>query len=143
MPMKVNISEKGKAWKLEIADDSLPSKSIGDTIEGKELKQELEGYQLEITGGSDNAGFPLAKDIEGIGLKRVLLTRGFAMRDSYPGIRRRKTVRGKVITATTAQLNLKVTKAGSKPLAEVFPEQNKPKDTVPKIEAKPTEPKAA
>ncbi len=129
MPLKVNISEKGKTWKTELADEMLSGKSVGDTIDGKELKSELAGYQLQITGGSDISGFPLTKDVEGIGLKKVLLTKGFGMRDSYPGIRRRKTVRGKTITATTTQLNLSVIKSGTTPLAEVFPEQNKPKES--------------
>ena len=138
MPLKVNISEKGRTWKIELADEMLSGKSVGDTIEGKELKAELAGYQLQITGGSDISGFPLTKDVEGIGLKRVLLTKGFGMRDSYPGIRRRKTVRGKNITTTTTQLNLSVVKAGTTPLAEVFPDQNKPKEagtSAPKTEA--------
>lgn len=145
MPLKLNISEKGKAWKLELSEEALTGKSMGDKVQGKELKPELEGYELEITGGSDNAGFPLSKDVEGIGLKRVLLTKGWGMRDNYPGIRRRKSVRGKQIAATTAQLNLKVIKPGSKPLAELFPEQNKPKEkkaAEKKIEAKPQEQRA-
>ena len=132
MPLKVIISEKGKAWKLEFADEVLSGKSIGDTIDGKELKLELEGYHLQITGGSDSSGFPLAKDVEGIGLKKVLLTKGFGMRDRYPGMRRRRTLRGKTITATTAQLNLNVLKAGSKPLDAIFSDQNKPKEVTPK-----------
>jgi small subunit ribosomal protein S6e len=66
MPIKLNISEKGKAWKLEIPEEVLSGKSVGDKFDGKELKPELEGYELEITGGSDNAGFPLSKDVEGL-----------------------------------------------------------------------------
>lgn len=127
MPFKFNISEKGKAWKFESETEAIMGKSVGDKIKGGDIKPELEGYELEITGGSDNAGFPLAKDVEGIGLKRVLLTKGFAMKDDYPGIRRRKTVRGKQISNTIALINLNVVKAGSKKLAEVFPDQNQPK----------------
>lgn len=129
MPFKIVIAEpNGKSWKLELADETLAGKSLGDKLNGKELKPELEGYEFEITGGSDSAGFPLSKDVEGIGLKRVLLTRGFGMRDNYLGIRRRKTVRGKQIAQTTAQLNMKILKAGAKKLEEIFPEQNKPKE---------------
>lgn len=125
MPVKLNISEKGKAWKAEVADESLFGKVIGDKINGKEIKAELDGYELEITGGSDSSGFPLSKDIEGIGVKRVLLTKGWGMHDSRAGVRVRKTIRGKQVSPTTALLNLKVVKSGSKPLAEVFPDQNK------------------
>ena len=143
MPIKLNISEKGKAWKLEIPEEVLSGKSIGDKFDGKELKPELEGYELEITGGSDNAGFPLSKDVEGLGLKGVILNKGWGMKDSTEGIRRKKTVRGKEISGTTSQLNIKVLKAGKKTLAEVFPEQIKseaPKEE--KKEEKPAEQKA-
>ena len=88
-------------------------------------------------GGSDISGFPLSKDVEGIGLKRVLLTKGWGMHDSREGVRLRKTVRGKRIALTTSQINLKVLKHGTKKLAEIFPEQNKVKAEVePKTEAK-------
>lgn len=127
MPIKLNISEKGKAWKLEVSEDLLSGKSIGDKFDGKEIKPELEGYELEITGGTDNAGFPLSKDVEGLGLKGLILKKGWGMKDSRAGIRLRKTVRGKTISGTTSQVNINVLKAGKKPLAEVFPEQGKEK----------------
>ncbi|MDP3881987.1 MAG: S6e family ribosomal protein [Nanoarchaeota archaeon] len=134
--VKYNISEKGKAWRIENQDEALAGKSIGDEIDGKELSADLEGYTLKITGGSDAAGFPLSQDVEGIGLKKVLLTAGWGMRDAgNTGLRLRKTVRGKTISNTTAQINLNVVKAGSKPLAEVFPDQNKPKEEPKKEEA--------
>ncbi|MEK6825911.1 MAG: S6e family ribosomal protein [Nanoarchaeota archaeon] len=136
MPFKINIAEKGKTYKLETEAESLLGKNVGDTFDGKEIKPELEGYQLEITGGSDSAGFPLSKKVEGLALKRLLLKRGWGMRDTKKGIRLRKTVRGKQISSTTTQLNFKVFKVGKKPLAEIFPEQNKPKDSpAPKVEA--------
>jgi len=121
MPLKLNISEKGKAWKLEVSEETLSGKSIGDKFDGKEIKPELEGYELEITGGSDLAGFALSKDVEGLGLKGLLLKKGWGMKDKRAGIRLRKTVRGKIVSATTSQLNIKVLKAGKKPLSEVFP----------------------
>ena len=93
---KLNISEKGKAWKLEIDSEFLVGKSVGDKFDGKEIKLELEGYELEITGGSDGAGFPVSKDVPGLGLKRVLLSKGWGMHDNREGVRLRKTVRGKV-----------------------------------------------
>ncbi len=135
MPVKLNISEKGKAWKLEVAEDLLSGKSLGDKFDGKEINSDLEGYELEITGGSDSAGFPMSKKVEGLGLKSMILTKGWGMRNSEKGLRLRKTVRGKTLSATTSQVNINVLKAGKKPLAEVFSEQNK------KEEAKPEEPK--
>lgn len=137
MPFKLVISDKGKAWKVDLDNEVLVGKSLGDKVHGKEIKHELDGYEFEITGGSDNSGFPLSKDIPGLGLKSKLLTKGWGMRDNYPGIRRRKTLRGKTISLAVSQINLKVVKAGHKHLSEVFPEQNQPKVKAPKPAAAP------
>lgn len=136
MVVKYIISEKGKAWRIEREDEALVGKSVGDIFNGKELLAELDGYELKITGGSDLSGFPLSDSAEGIGLKRVLLKRGWGMHDNREGVRLRKTVRGKVISNKIVQININVVKAGSKKLAEIFPEQNKPKAEVKKEEAK-------
>ena len=146
MALKLNISDKGKTWKLESDVENLAGKSIGDHFDGKVVKPELQGYDLEITGGSDSSGFPMYKKIEGIGLKRVLLTKGWGMhkrskgikkRVSQPrGLRLRKTVRGKMISEKTIQVNIKVLNEGSKKLETIFPEQNKPKEPKAKKEKK-------
>lgn len=136
MPFKLNISDKGKAWKIETSSELLIGKTLGEKIDGKDISADLSGYELEITGASDLSGFPSKKDVEGPEMRRVLLTRGWGMRDNTEGMRRRKTVRGKQISEKTSQINLKVLKAGAKSLAEMFPEQNKPKE-------KPATPEAA
>ena len=132
MPFKLNISEKGKTYKLEVDTEFLIGKKIGDKIEGKEIKPELEGYELEITGTSDKAGFPGMKEVEGEGLRRVLLTKGWGMkkrprkegkgkpRRMQKGLRLRKTVRGNTISRDIIQINLKVLKTGDKKLEEIF-----------------------
>lgn len=137
MPFKLNISDKGKAWKLEVQDENLVGKNVGDIVKGKEVKADLEGYEFQIMGGSDTSGFPLSKDVEGIALKRVLLTKGWGMHDNRAGVRVRKTLRGKQVALTTSQINLKVLKHGTKKLEEIFPEQNKPVEK--KVDAKPVE----
>jgi len=124
MVYKLVIGNKGKAWKVELDSEVLAGKSLGDKVDGKDLKAELEGYEIEITGGTDTAGFPLKSDVEGIGLRRVLLTKGWGMRDSRKGVRIRKTVRGKTISEKVTQINLKVVKEGKKKLSDIFPEQN-------------------
>jgi len=128
MAFKFVIGHKGKAWKVEKDADFIIGKTIGDKIEGKELGNDLDEYEFEITGGSDIAGFPLSKDVEGIGLKRVLLIRGWGMHDKRKGVRLRKTVRGKVISDKSVQINMKVVKEGKKKLEEIFNEQNKPEE---------------
>lgn len=130
MAFKLNISNKGKAWKLEAEGDFIVGKSVGERFNGKELSSDFAGYELEITGGSDVAGFPLSKDIEGIGLRRVLRKKGWGMWDNTSGIRRRKTTRGKIISDKTVQININVVKEGNKKLNEIFPDQNKKEETI-------------
>jgi small subunit ribosomal protein S6e len=128
MALKVNIADKGKTWKIESDVSVFVGKNVGDKMKGNEIKPELEGYELEIKGGSDSAGFPMSKDVEGVYLRKVLLTKGFGMRQNKPhGLRKRKTLRGKVISEVAAQINAVVVKHGSKHLHEIFPEQNQPK----------------
>ena len=136
MAFKLNISHNGKAWKLDSEGDSLVGKSLGEKIEGKDLGKDLEDYEFQITGGSDIAGFPMNNDLSGIGLKKVLLKKGWGMRDPRKGIRLRKTVRGKTISLLVSQVNLKVVKEGKKLLHDVFPDQNKPKAKVEKEKIK-------
>jgi ribosomal protein S6E (S10) len=134
MVFKINISEKtGKTWKLETDSESLIDKKLNETIKGEDISEDLKGYELEITGASDKSGFTSMKEVEGIGLKRILLTYGKGMKkrpkregkkkisNSTPkGLRLRKTVRGNTISESTRQINMKVTKEGSKTLTDIY-----------------------
>jgi ribosomal protein S6E (S10) len=136
MVFKINIGTKeGKTYKLESDSESLIGKELHDKISGKDISSDLEDYEFEITGTSDKAGFTSMGNIEGIGLKKVLLTYGKGMkkkprkegkkkvgRNRPKGLRLRKTVRGKVISESIVQINLKIIKEGSKKLSEIFPE---------------------
>jgi small subunit ribosomal protein S6e len=147
---KFNVSEKsGKTFHLESEAEQIIGKNLKDKIEGKIVSSDLEGYEFEINGMSDKAGLTAMENVEGIGLKRILLTYGKAMhrrsrregkkkRSNFTprGLRLRKTVRGRIVSPEIVQINLKVVKEGNKKLADIFPEQNQPK---PKAEAKPAE----
>jgi len=141
MVFKINIGTKdGKTFHLESDSEEFLEKELHSKIEGKDVNPELSGYEFEIAGASDNAGFTSMEDVEGAGLKRVLLGYGKAMHRrprregkkkvsnfTPKGLRMRKTVRGKIISPAIVQINLKITKEGSKSLAEIFPDQNQPK----------------
>ncbi len=147
MSFKLNISEKnGKTYHLESESELLVEKELHGKVKGEDISPDLEGYELEITGASDKSGFTAMENVEGIGLKRVLLTYGKAMKKKPrkegkkklskkrpKGLRLRKTVRGKIISKEISQINLKVLKEGNKKLKEIFPEQCKAKEE-PKIE---------
>ena len=120
MAMKANIGSKdGKTQQFELTDEqaqAMQSKKIGDKISGKEVGHD--GYEFELMGGSDAAGFPMRKDVDGTARKRVLITKSVGNRKSRKGMRLRKTVAGNTVYEKTAQINLKVLKAGKKPLGE-------------------------
>ncbi|HLD54650.1 MAG TPA: S6e family ribosomal protein [Candidatus Nanoarchaeia archaeon] len=139
MAFKINLSEKsGKTYKLEVEAPLLEGKLLHDKINGKDISDDLEGYEFEITGASDKSGFTAVKEVDGSGLKKVLLSyekgmhkrpkrEGKKKRSNFKpkGLRLRKTVRGKIISDAISQINLKTLKDGKKPFAEIFPEQNK------------------
>jgi small subunit ribosomal protein S6e len=130
MTFKINISHKGKAFKLETEGEKLVGHSIGDKISGKEFSPDLEGYEIEITGTSDKAGFTGLVEIDGPDLRRVLLRYGKGMHKKPKGegkinrkpkgLRLRKTVRGKEISSETVQINSKVLKEGSKKFEDLL-----------------------
>lgn len=93
-------------------------KKIGDELDGSIIG--LKGYRIRITGGTDRDGFPMRPDVSGPRRVRVLLSGGvgFNPREKPPskakkrrqrrrkkGLRRRKTVRGNVISDAIAQIN--------------------------------------
>ena len=120
MVFKINISHKGKTYKVETENEVLVGKKIGETLNGTDISSDLADYELEITGTSDEAGFPGFKGNEGQGYHRKLLTYGPGMKNRQKGLRLRKTQRGEEISIKTHQINTKVIKEGSKKFDDLF-----------------------
>lgn len=95
---------------------------------------ELSGYELQITGGSDYCGFPMRKGILGQ-RKKITILGGIGFKGAGKGIKRRKTVCGHKIHERISQINLKVTKPGTKKLAEIFGQEKKEEPAKEKKEA--------
>jgi len=110
---KLSVSTPdGKVQNLEVEGDRaqpLLGKQIGEAIDGAALG--IQGTKLEITGGSDKDGFPMRRDVHGGVRKSVLLSKGVGFRATKKGERRRKLVRGNVVTEDIVQVNLKVVKS--------------------------------
>ena len=116
----VSDSSTGKTFQKEVKDNlarPLIGLNIGETIKGDTIG--VSGYELQITGGSDYCGFPMRKGILGL-RKKISIYGGVGFRGAGKGIKRRKTVCGHKIHERISQINLKVTKQGSKKLAEIF-----------------------
>ena len=90
---------------------------IGETIPGAPF--EFSGYEFKISGGSDGDGVPMRFDVHGGIRKRLYLSRGPGFKPNKlkrNGIRKKKMVRGNMITEDITQINLVITKWGKDPI---------------------------
>ena len=120
--MQLVIGQKnGNTNSIEIEDKEtnfLNGKRIGDEFEGSAVG--LEGYKLQITGGSDKEGFPMKKSLQGSSRRKVLVKGGIGVRELEKGARKRKSLRGNTVSEEIVQLNCKVVKKGSKSIEELL-----------------------
>jgi len=101
--------------------NELIDKKIGDEIDGKVISETFEGYTFKIVGGFDKDGFAMKNGVLTQAKKRILLTKGcsmFRFRKGYhrSGIRKRKLVRGCIVSNDIKILHLKVIKKGANPI---------------------------
>ncbi len=120
---KVAVSnpEDGRSYSVEVKGhhaNSLVGKRLGDAVDG--IFVGLPGYQLTMTGGSDRSGTPMKRGIRSIGKKRVLLSSGPCYSPRDRGVRKRKLVRGESISPDIWQINMAITKWGSRPIPQLL-----------------------
>lgn len=114
------ISEKetGKAYAKIVEDGSVFfNKKIGDTISLDSIG--IQGYEAKITGGSDLQGFPMHPAVSSMGRKKIFSFQSVGFRQKIRGQRKRKNVRGNIVTKEIAQLNIVITKKGTQPLDSI------------------------
>ncbi|CAN0907926.1 40S ribosomal protein S6 [Linum grandiflorum] len=109
--------------KLEIDDDqklrAFYDKRISQEVSGDSLGEEFKGYVFKIMGGCDKQGFPMKQGVLNPGRVRLLLTRGTPCFRGYGrrnGERRRKSVRGCIVSQDLSVLNLVIVKKGDNDL---------------------------
>jgi small subunit ribosomal protein S6e len=97
---KLSVSHKdGKAEAITVdaqKASQLIGMKIGDEFDGSLVGKE--GYKLVITGGSDSAGFPMVKRVQGGALVHVLIK-------NKGGVSKRVLRRGSTITESIVQVN--------------------------------------
>lgn len=125
MAIKICIGTKeGKTLQKDLTEDQdalLMGKKIGETISGNDI--EFDGYEFLITGGSDNSGKPMRKDVEGAQKKKIFCVEGIGVHKKRPGQKQRKSVCGNTVSTITSQINLKILKVGKAPLFEEVKEE--------------------
>jgi len=131
----VSDPETGKSQSVEVEESQavpLIGRKLGEVIDGAAVK--LSGSKLKITGGSDKDGFPMRPNIHGGVRVGAILSEGVGFHSSRKGDRKRKTVRGNVITESIVQINMKIVEKPKK-----SKKAGKPKSEEAKVESAPTE----
>jgi len=108
----VSDPKTGKAVQIDYKGDFFLGKKIGDKVPGDVIG--LNGYELEIKGGSGFEGAPMVDFIEGPTKKYVW------WKDKKE--RYKKLVRGNTISPEIVQINTVVVKYGEKPFEEIYNE---------------------
>lgn len=97
-----------KAVELEEARATpLIGRKIGEVIDGSII--DTPGHKAQIMGGSDKDGFPMRPSVHGGVRRSIVLSGGVGFMPSNEGMRKRKTIRGNVITDEIVQVNAKIT----------------------------------
>mmetsp|Transcript_16149 Transcript_16149/g.23688 ORF Transcript_16149/g.23688 Transcript_16149/m.23688 type:complete len:244 (+) Transcript_16149:153-884(+) len=122
--MKINIAcpSTGLQKIIEIDDEkrlhNLYDRRMAQEVDGSALGEEFDGYIFRISGGNDKQGFPMRQGVLAAHRVRLLCKKGDkAYRQRRTGERKRKSVRGCIVSHDISVLNLVVTKVGDTPVA--------------------------
>jgi len=117
--MKLNISYPVTSGQkiVEIDDDNklraFYDKRISHEVEGSALGDEFKGYIFKISGGNDKQGFAMMQGVLTTQRVRLLMRDGMpSFRIRKRGERKRKSVRGCIVSSDLSVLNLVIVKKG-------------------------------
>jgi small subunit ribosomal protein S6e len=88
-------------------------RKIGETMDGAAV--DMPATKVQIMGGSDKDGVPIRPNVHGGVRRQVVLSGGVGFNPKKEGQRKRKAVRGNIITDEIAQINMKIVEQPSKP----------------------------
>ena len=105
----VSDPETGTSKMVELQEaraSPLIGKRIGEVMDGSAV--DLPSHKIQIMGGSDKDGFPMRPSVHGGVRRSIVLSGGVGFNPTNEGMRRRKTIRGNVITDEIVQINAKI-----------------------------------
>ncbi|WP_277542709.1 30S ribosomal protein S6e [Haloarcula laminariae] len=117
----VSDPESGHTYQIEVDGQDANrfiGRELGDEVDGGAIG--LDGYTLELTGGSDTAGRPMRPDVRGVGTKAIMSDGGIGFEPTTDGERKRITVRGREVSDETRQINAKIVGRGSDDVDELL-----------------------
>jgi small subunit ribosomal protein S6e len=108
----VSDPRNGTSQRVELDDQQLRAiigTRIGQVIDG--TLAGLQGYKIKLTGGTDKDGIPMRPDVHGSAKARIVLSGGVGYKPKNIGKRKRKVVRGNIVSAETTFLNFSIMEA--------------------------------
>jgi len=120
----VSDPESGETFQRDAEDQDANrflGRSLGEEVDGGAVG--LDGYTLELTGGSDDAGRPLRADLDGPNLQEILSDGGTGFNPGREGERKRVTVRGSEISEAVAQINATIVGRGEASVEDLLADE--------------------
>jgi small subunit ribosomal protein S6e len=110
----ISDPKSGKSSSMELDEQrskSFVGRHINEVVDGSIIGTK---GKVRITGGSDKDGIPMRKEILGGSKKFLILSGGVGFNPKRKGERKRKVVRGNMITEDTYQINVVITEETEK-----------------------------
>ncbi|MFB6308641.1 MAG: 30S ribosomal protein S6e [Haloarculaceae archaeon] len=120
----VSDPETGTTYQIDVEGQDanrFVGRELGDEVDGGAVG--LDGYTLELTGGSDDAGRPMRADVRGSALTELLSDGGTGFNPSRDGERKRITVRGREVSDATSQINARIAERGDGSVEDLLGEE--------------------
>ena len=127
--MKINVAypRNGTVKQFDVSDDHIRRGNLfdfrlGQDVDGTLFGEQFQGYVFRLKGGSDKQGFPMMQGVLANARVALLLRRGAVNFNTFrgrSGERRRKSVRGCIVAADIAVLNVIIVKVGESPIEGV------------------------
>ena len=117
----VSDPEDGHTYQIDVDGQDANrfiGRELGDEVDGGAVG--LDGYTLELTGGSDTSGRPMRPDVRGVATKEIMSDGGVGFEPTTDGERKRITVRGREVSDDTRQINAKIAARGSDDVADLL-----------------------